>query len=220
MFNERYNNSLWMMLVGEKAGRETIVQMMKMIPNELFVKIEEMVRMYLSTGLYEPVSYNGVLDGTQDRISVSASILEDEQLCLFLRKVPATEEDFILDEYCLELCPVDMFEVSDMKSGARINLGRVEHLRRRCKDIFNTDAENCELQITYDKTYSCTRNILGNFVHVNTDCTVRPLGVYEDYSLSTSKRVNVDRVPTKMYPHQFKDERRLNRLVKGRKKNN
>ena len=218
MFDERYNNSLWMMLAGEKAGKETIARMIKMIPNELFVEIETMVKMYLSTGLYEPVSYNGTLDGTNDRISVSASISENEQLCLFLRKVPAVEEDFILEEYCLELCPVDMFEVSDMKSNAYLNLGRVMHLRRRCRDVLNMDVENGELQISFDKTYSCTRNILGNFVHVNTESKVRPLGVYEDYSLIASKRVNVDRVPTKMYPHQFKDERRLNRLVKGRKK--
>jgi len=221
MFNENYDRTLWLMLVSDKTGRERLVSLIRDIPSECYSEICKMIDKYDETGTLQSVSTVKTFNAGLNRLCFDAHIFDDGELSLMVRKYTTEDKVTKASEFLLHLMPItnEYLEKLPIVSSSRY-IGEIRDIKRNVVADTITGYDDSIFEISYEKKFDLRRTPAGYFVGVDSDCLIEPQNLIKDSEKHARhrKRISVSRIPEKIYVHQFENEKRVNRLVRGKKR--
>ena len=220
MFNQDYDRTLWLMLVSDKEGRQRLCEFIRDIPYEAYEQINQIINLYRKNGEVGTVNISKMTNSGLGKLCFYAHIFEDGELSLLVRKYQTMDKITNVSEYSLSLMPVDMMYLQNMPfiSSDRY-IGEVnDNIRNVVVDSYD---QNSFCEISYEKEFDLIRTPVGYFIKVNNDTFVEPKNMFRDKqdNVKYSKRFRTSSIPDRIYVHQFDNEKRVNRLVRGKKRN-
>lgn len=222
MFNDDYDRTLWLMLVSDKVGRDRLVSFVKDIPSECYEEIHEMINKYVETGELQSISTVKTLNGGLHRLCFDGHIFEDGELSLMVRKYTTEDKVTKVSEFLLHLMPMTSAYLVNLPimSSSRY-IGEIRDVKRNVVVDTTANCDDSIFEISYEKKFDLMRTPVGYFVNVDSECLVEPKNMLEgsDQHVQYAKRVSASKIPDKIYVHQFDNEKRVNRLIRGKKKN-
>ena len=217
MFSEEYDRTLWLMLVSDKSGRDSLANFVKDIPLECYSEIRDMINKYKETKTLQSVSLVKMINAGLNKLCFDAHVYEDGELSLILRKYTTLDKVVKGSEFVLKLMPLDAR--LPIIVGNRY-LGEIRDVRRNVVGDTIADYEDSIFEVLYQKKFQLRRTPVGCYISVDSERFIEP-----DYIIGESqkhskymKRVCVRKIPDTMFVHQFENKKRVDRLVRCKKK--
>lgn len=198
IFSYCYDRSLWLMLQSKGFERGQIVDFIKGLTDEMHECIRTLIDDYYSDE-NRLVSHRQLVG---KNFSFRVEIIDDE-LIIKLHKWNMDGINVLDEIFQISLEPL-CYDLLDSMSFYSQGIGGF-HYGIGCRDL-GTDEEQ---YIEDNYIYELKRSMIGHRME-----TIN----LNDNKCISSKIVNMDRIPSKMYIHQFENKERLNRLVRGRRK--
>ena len=218
MFSEEYDRTLWLMLVSDKLGRDSLVNFIKDIPSECYSEIHGMIDKYKETGLLQSASLVKWLNAGLEKLCFDAHVFEDGELSLMIRKYTTEDKVVKSSEFVIKLMPMNI-NLPIMSSYRYI--GEIRDVKRNVVGDTIADYEDSIFQISYERKFDLKRTLIAYYVSVDSECLIEPDNMLKDVErhVKSKKKVSVSKIPEKIYVHQFENVKRVNRLVRGKKRN-
>lgn len=196
VFDKRFDRALWIMLSSDKENRDYIARMIACIPQEAYGVVRCMIDNY-----YNGTDTRSFCDCVLDEMYFSAAIVDNELFVELFFWNDKEEESF---ELCLaNLTSEDLLGMTQFKNQF---LGSFEYLGGEKSNSNSLELNNIW---SIERYYELRRTPLGyriGFLNSRND------NIYD------FRRARVKMVPDKMYPHQFDNGKKFQRLMRGRKK--
>lgn len=151
-----------------------------------------------------------------------AHIFDDGELSLLVRKYTTEDKVTKASEFLLSLMPmINTYLVNLPVMSSSRYIGEIRDVKRNVVVDTTANVDDSIFEISYEKKFDLRRTPAGYFVSVDSECLVEPENMFEESEQHVwyMKRVSVSKIPEKIYVHQFDNEKRVNRLIRGKKRN-
>lgn len=201
IFNEYYDRALWLMLNSTEVSRGLLINFINCFDNKMF----DFVRSFINKQEVDYQKDNISLVNHQQLLGDNYCLRVENNnggLIIILNKW-TNDKDCFEERYEVSLMSVPTIELmKTLKSGNNYIGG----LNYKSSWMLEDEQEPFLLEETDNIDFNFNKNLFGYFIEeVNS------------YNNISKSYVNINKMPDKIYPHYFKSESRLKRLVRKRK---